>query len=48
MCAVEALGRIGAGSSESMAALTAALSDTSSDVRVTVMKALEHIQKGQK
>jgi hypothetical protein len=45
MCAVEALGRIGATSPESVAALTVALSDSSGDVRVTAKQALEIVQK---
>jgi HEAT repeat protein len=44
MCAVETLGRINADSPESLAAVKAALADTSEDVRITAKKALELIQ----
>ena len=46
MSAVDALGRIGAASAESIAALTTAASDASSDVRITARKALMTVQGG--
>jgi HEAT repeat protein len=44
--AVDALGRIGVTSPESIEALTAAASDASSDVRITARKALAIIRGG--
>jgi hypothetical protein len=46
MSTVETLGRIGAKSPESLAAINAALSDSSEDVRYAARKAMQVVQKG--